>query len=377
MRSRPVVFIPCPVLPSDYAGWLFQILGIIRRNERAFDFKLIFRPVAPNSGGVIARVLADFIYALKAWRQIHAERKQAIVVFPVFFFANVILSFLLAPRVPYVVRVSGGELVRGNRFVYFLRRRMIQKSACAIVLNRSDFVKLGDLGLSSAVRQYIPNPVDHTFRSPNEVERRAARSALGFASADVVIGIVGTQCVRKGQLDLVRAVAHLGLANTVVVLCGPASGHGEADGEYLRLCAAEAAASNQTLIHIEFARDVRAILWSLDIFVLPSLSEGMPNSLLEAMGCGCACVASDIPGVSDIISNGHNGILVKPGSPADLAAALDSIIQDKERATSLGQAAESTVRRDYSPERIDSEYLSLFRWVWEQTESHQLDGERG
>lgn len=360
---RPVVYVPCPILPTAYAGWLFQISAIADRNADAFEFRFLFPSRALPDRNRVKAIWWALDYALGTYRRIRKGRRRATVLFPAFFGANVILAVLLFSWMPYVVRVSGGELQRGNGVVWFLRTKMIQRSACAIALNHSDFRALRVLGVSERGRRRIPNPVADAFKPATAGERSLARSSLGLAATDFVIGVVGTLCPRKGQLDLVRAVTQLGLRNVVVILCGPSTGHNEADRDYFHLCLAEAATFNLRILHEEFTNDVRAILWSLDVFALPSRSEGMPNALLEAMGCGCPCVATDIAGVCDIIKDAQNGLLVPPGNLAEFTAALSLIITDRELAKRLGEAAEATIRRHYSPKDIDGQYLSILRSV--------------
>jgi glycosyltransferase involved in cell wall biosynthesis len=79
---------------------------------------------------------------------------------------------------------------------------------------------------------------------------------------------------------------------------------------------------------------------SAAIFVLPSLYEGFPNVLLEAMNCGCACIAADCPGASgEILGDGRFGILVRPGDAVALAEQIDALVGDPEAVSALGRAA--------------------------------------
>jgi len=107
--------------------------------------------------------------------------------------------------------------------------------------------------------------------------------------------------------------------------------------------------------------DVLSVLSDTDIFVLPTLSEGMSNVLLEAMACGLPIVATSVGGNCDLISDMHNGILVPPGDPHALSEALIEILHNTTLAQQLGDEARKTVEDHYSLESIADSYLQLYK----------------
>jgi glycosyltransferase involved in cell wall biosynthesis len=98
-------------------------------------------------------------------------------------------------------------------------------------------------------------------------------------------------------------------------------------------------------------------------FVLPSLWEGMPNALLEAMACGLPCVATCVSGSEDIISDGVNGLLVEPMHPEEMSVALRRIIEDEDLARRLGDEARAHVVRNYQLSHVVEQCLELYRCV--------------
>jgi glycosyltransferase involved in cell wall biosynthesis len=96
-------------------------------------------------------------------------------------------------------------------------------------------------------------------------------------------------------------------------------------------------------------------------FVFPSWAEGMSNALLEAMAFGLPVVATRIGGNVDLVEDGVNGLVVEPGHPGELAAALSRLVRDEPLAARLGAAARRTVLSGYTMEQNAARYLDLYR----------------
>jgi glycosyltransferase involved in cell wall biosynthesis len=94
--------------------------------------------------------------------------------------------------------------------------------------------------------------------------------------------------------------------------------------------------------------DVAPWLRSFDIFVLPSRSEALSNSLMEAMACGCPVVASNVGGNPELVDDGARGLLFEPGNPQALAGALRRLMEDPDLARSFASNAEAFIREGFS-----------------------------
>ncbi len=105
------------------------------------------------------------------------------------------------------------------------------------------------------------------------------------------------------------------------------------------------------------------ILERSDIFVLPSAGEGMPNSLIEAMSCGLACVSTNIGGVRELIVHDTNGLLFKPGNTAALVECLKSLLSGETLATRLCSSARETILKSYTIGQVTVRYMELYRKV--------------
>lgn len=111
-----------------------------------------------------------------------------------------------------------------------------------------------------------------------------------------------------------------------------------------------------------FRRDVPSQLAKADAFVLPSLNENLPLALLEAMAAGLPCVASAIGGVPEALGDG-TGILVAPGDEAALAAAMEGLVKDPDRARALGSRARRRAESEFSLRSCADAHLELWRRV--------------
>lgn len=106
--------------------------------------------------------------------------------------------------------------------------------------------------------------------------------------------------------------------------------------------------------------DIPALLNWADVFALPSLSEGLPISLLEAMSAGLPVVVSQVGGISEVIEDGINGLLVPPSDSAALGSSIIRLLSNPGLRVELGVAAKSLVEHEYTLDQMGNKYQSLF-----------------
>jgi glycosyltransferase involved in cell wall biosynthesis len=188
------------------------------------------------------------------------------------------------------------------------------------------------------------------------------RTDLFYPPAECAAGglTIGTLCVLRPEKSLgtlLEACARLRPAfpeaRLVVVGSGPMLPELEALAARLGVAAK---------CHFEPATSqVAERLRGFDIFVLPSLSEALSNSLMEAMACGCCAVASDVGGNPELVRHGETGLLFRPADAADLAANLGLVLRDRELRRKLAESGARFIRESFSVEtavrRMESVYL--------------------
>jgi glycosyltransferase involved in cell wall biosynthesis len=177
--------------------------------------------------------------------------------------------------------------------------------------------------------------------------------------AAIVIGVVCALRPEKDLSTLIDAFAQVRDAapgmRLLIVGSGPMR-------ESLEARASEQALGDQCLFE-DAASDVRVWLREMDIFVLPSLSEAFSNSLMEAMACGLAVVASNVGGNPELVTEGENGLLFRAGDARDLAKQLRLLVGQDDLRLGLGANAARFVRerfgKDVSVKRMEAVYRSF------------------
>lgn len=182
------------------------------------------------------------------------------------------------------------------------------------------------------------------------------RSALGFDEGARVAGVIGRLTRQKGQLDFVaaaRLVAERMPAARFLLV-----GDGALRGEIERAVAAAGLAA-RFVITGSLAR-IEDALAAMDVIVMPSLWEGLPYAMLEAMAAGKAVVATRVGGLPDVIVDGVSGLLVQPRDAPALAAAMLKVLENAEQRSTIGLAAQRTLagryRLDDMIERLEAVY---------------------
>ena len=193
-------------------------------------------------------------------------------------------------------------------------------------------------GLPVSRLQTLPNAVDTDRFRPDPAARARLRAELDLAPDGPVFATLGVLRPGKAVGDLLEAAATVletsPDASFLVIGDGPERERLIRQAEQLGLAARVRFTGTRL--------DVAAVLAAADVYVHPSHAEALPTSVLEAMAVGLAVVATEVGGVPEIVQDQRTGLLVKPGRPRDLAAAMRCLLEPSRRVM-LGQAARSWV----------------------------------
>jgi glycosyltransferase involved in cell wall biosynthesis len=245
----------------------------------------------------------------------------------------------------------------GRYYADRLRRRLALRTAVAasgrtIAVSRSLASQLSrDLWLRDSRVAVIANGIRHIRAAGTSV-----REELGLDSNDRLLVATGNLYPVKGHRHLIEAVALLAPAHPTLHVA--IAGRGELLESLSALARARGVADR---VHFLGLRpDVAAILEAADIFVQPSLSEGLPLALLEAMFARRAIVASDVGEIATALNGGQAGVLVEAGNSPTLAAAIGSLLDDPHRAAQLAEAASRRAAAEYDVSHMVQRYVDVY-----------------
>jgi glycosyltransferase involved in cell wall biosynthesis len=221
-------------------------------------------------------------------------------------------------------------------------------------------------GLPAGRLRQVSNAVDtQRFRPSTPQERGSLRRELGLPDDVPVVLFVGFFSRDKRPDVLFDAWAQTPgkRASTLVLVGATRSAYQEVD-ETLAETIRERAAARGLSDHLFFVEPTPAIdryFRAADVYVLPSVREGLPIALLEAMASGVACIASRLPGSTDtLIDDEVNGLLVAPDDRDGFARAIARLVDDPDAAARFGAAARGTVVERYSLDRAASAWLAAY-----------------
>ena len=206
----------------------------------------------------------------------------------------------------------------------------------------------------------IPLPPAERTALPSPAERAAFERETGLAPADGPrVAFVANLRRMKGHVDLIEALPEvLKACPNLKVLC---AGRDDSQGEIPRL--ARERGVDHALRLLGFCSDTQALIRQCDFLILPSLWEGCPVSVMEALSLGRPVIATRVGGIPELLDSGQEGLLIEPRAPRELADAILKLATDPERRTQMGEAARARAERDFSVERmtrrIEETYLEL------------------
>ncbi|MBB3228579.1 glycosyltransferase involved in cell wall biosynthesis [Luteibacter sp. Sphag1AF] len=271
-------------------------------------------------------------------------------------YQSVLATWGMSLRVINTRHGMGGNQ-RARRREWFYRRALSRTHTVVAVCEaaRTDAIRRGIVPRAKAM--VVPNGIDvGAFHVTNAQMRLRLKRILRLSERSEIIGTVGRLNWAKDQVNLIRAFRHVHdrRPDTALVLIG--------DGELrdeLEICAASEGVSN-SVYFLGDRSDVRDLLQGLDLFVLPSISEGYSMALLEACATGLPIVATAVGGNAEIVHDGFSGHLVPARDACALAEAMLELLRDQTEARRYGQAARAWVEHHGSLRAMASRYGALY-----------------
>jgi glycosyltransferase involved in cell wall biosynthesis len=256
--------------------------------------------------------------------------------------------------IPSIVSIRGNDL---DRDVFppgdFARLEWTLRHARRITAVTRELARKAEALSARADVGYLPNAVDHRIFAPRQVDPGSMRERLGIAPDEAVLGFSGELREKKGLRHLLNALQAVRQRRPACLLIIGDVRPSETP-KLLQVLGPGRLAEHRVIItgQLSSPEVVNEHLQLCDVYLQPSLWDGMPNALLEAMAAGCGCIASDAGGIPEIIDPGVNGIIVPRWQLHRLGeAVLEWLDADPQLRERMREAARDRMVAEFSFEK--------------------------
>jgi glycosyltransferase involved in cell wall biosynthesis len=264
------------------------------------------------------------------------------------------LAAILA-RVPVVIGTEV-NIYEHKRRHHAIAERLLMAGTDRVIVSAAsvrDFY-IAQVHADPAKIEVIYNAVDFAQAEPTAT-RDEVRAAIGVPANAPLAGVIARLTEQKGHRFLFDALATTpALADVHVLVIGG----GELQNDLVRR--AESLGLSQRIHFLGPRRDLGNLLSAMDVFVMPSLWEGLPLSLVLAMGAGVPAVATAVAGIPEVVEDGRTGLLVPPGDAAALGAALARVFSDPALRASMSRDARASVLPRFGVDKYVASVAALY-----------------
>jgi len=338
-----------------YGGPERQIIGHIQSSSQ-FEHLVItfqegsteneFQRVCIEQGVAVATIPTVHSYQWSSVRQLRSlilEKRPAVIC--CHGYKPLALSLFAKRRLAIpIIAFSRGHTSENLkiRIFEYIERKLYSQADMIVAVSQGYAEGLKRHGIEADRIEVVLNAVRTAKFLPFMEKKTQTRQDLGFSTEDFLIATAGRLSPEKAQADLIAAFAQLchRYTNIHLVICG--------SGPLRETLERKAAESGCRNVHFLGHRtDLDYLMPAFDLFVLPSLTEGLPNVLLEAASCHIPIVATRVGGVPEIVTDGESGLLVEPGNVSQLAQGIERCLNDRESAKQLALATYRVVETKY------------------------------
>lgn len=267
-----------------------------------------------------------------------------------------------------VVHTDHSQILAKKRFpgVYRLILRHLVTHIIPVSQDLSRYL-VRTMQIDQAKITTIPNGIDVLpFATVHDVS--CLRKELGIPEKNRIVGTIGRLVEQKGTEYLIRGFAQLAhkYPDTTLVIVG--KGELRFNLEHL----VDDLTLGNKIIFTGIREDIPELMNLFDIFVLPSLWEGQPITIIEAMAAGKPVVATDVGGNRELLMHGEFGLLVPPKGPEALARAMERLFADPHLAEKLGERARAHATVELSSSSMTKRYENVFSSLFPSGECHSV-----
>lgn len=328
---------------TKFEAWGHDVISLDVSKKKLKRFQ-------PSTVFQLARVMKE-----KGVDIVHCQRHKPTVY-------GTLAAYITGKNLKVISHVRGLNRTRSfrrkllNRILFRWISRIIAVSNAV----RDDIVRTNLMSFSDKVVT-IYNGIDVKAFMHLDLSREEAQTRLDLPGRDAfVYGTVGRLAETKGQEILLKAFARVCEKYPKSRLIITGKGRLESN---LRALSAQLNI-HERVVFLGYRTDIPEVLMALDVFVLPSIAEGLPGALIEAMVAGIPVIASRVGGVPEILNDPSLGIMVSPSSTDELASAMERLrSMDEMRRNMMGEALRKRVLEEFTQEKMISaitrEYVAV------------------
>lgn len=337
------------------AAFLYDKEGLQERWAGQYGFPIVnLRARLPNAG----RLKNLFCLAgggIRLARRMLSEKYDAIETFT--HHSNLIgLPLAAAAGIPVRIASHHGRINRFPRWLERLHTLVVNSGLVTCLAAVSEGVQAAAVaeGVNPAKIVTILNGV--SAPPADQHARTGPRTLLGIPEDTPLVISVGRLSREKGHLFLIRSIPGVleKYPDTRFLLVGDGALRPELEKE------AETLDVSASVRFLGVRTDVPELLAAADLFVLPSLSEGLPMALLEAMSMEVPVIATDVGGISRVVKDRQTGLLVPAGDPGAIVNSINELLGNGAKRAQLAASGKELVLQDYSLEKMCEKYERLF-----------------
>jgi len=266
-------------------------------------------------------------------------------------------------NIPSVVSIRGNDIERAvfdpSKFSHVM---YALQNASAVTTNASELAKKAKALIDREIF-LIPNGIDvEQFKPMKKNEALAGALEIGLDGRSPVIGFVGELREKKGLKSLLLVYAQVADERSISLLIVGEVRQGEDQKVFEEFKQANPDLNIVVTGYIPH-NDLPAYYSLIDIFVHPSLRDGMPNAILEAMACEKPVIATSVGGVKDILQDGKNGFIVNVDDVNILAGKILDLLDNSDKRISAGKNARRLIQKQYLPEKELEANLEVYRKI--------------
>jgi len=310
---------------------------------KTFQLKYLIREISPIQDYLAILEIRKLIKRIQP-NIIHLNSSKAGIV-------GSLAAIGLKTRVIYTIHgfVFNEPMPAWKKYFYILAEkftaRFKEKLICVSEFDRQAGIK----NKITSQKKFVT--INNAVGPINFLSQEIAREKLGLPADKIIIGTIANFYPTKG-LNYLIAAAKIIIDQRPEIFF-QLIGFGQLENDLRTLVKESNIAANFTIFNGKNMNgDGKIYLKAFDFYTLPSVKEGFPYAILEAMQAGLPIVATNVGGLPEMINNNVNGLLVKPADPAELAQALISLLNDKNLAQQFGRQAKIDFENKFSLEKM-------------------------